>query len=286
MKPTAVPESAFDYTILPDALLQPGQQEQKVVFIPYSSGAPTIRGKGRLQKHMISLITAGEKFIHVGNTAIQLNPDSIMLLSRGNYLFTERLNQHNLLTSTMIYFDDEVLMNVINQLPQSEADAPADPFVLFKKDDYLHQYISSIQTLNASGNFIPALQLTKLNELLLYLFNKYPGQLQRFRHQPDHPDDKRIREVITDGLQHNLSIHELAFLCHMSISTFKRKFQNLYQQSPARWLQERRLEMAANLLRSGKAKPGDLFVLAGYENHSSFSKAFKAHYGVLPKDFQ
>jgi AraC-like DNA-binding protein len=71
----------------------------------------------------------------------------------------------------------------------------------------------------------------------------------------------------------------------MSLATFKRKFEQIYHDSPARWLQVQRLTLVASQLRSKTAKPGEVYLEAGYENHSSFSKAFKQYFGVLPKDY-
>jgi AraC-like DNA-binding protein len=71
----------------------------------------------------------------------------------------------------------------------------------------------------------------------------------------------------------------------MSLATFKRKFSTLYSESPAKWLQAQRLEMAARLMTQKNIKPAEVYLQAGYENHSSFSKAFKAHFGMSPKDY-
>jgi AraC-like DNA-binding protein len=72
----------------------------------------------------------------------------------------------------------------------------------------------------------------------------------------------------------------------MSLSTFKRRFARLYGNSPNRWLLEKRMEMAAEMLRKSDCKASEIFSELGYENLSSFIQSFKQIYGVTPKQYQ
>ena len=58
----------------------------------------------------------------------------------------------------------------------------------------------------------------------------------------------RLQQVMEMHWHRNLALADLAFLCGMSLSTFKRAFEGHYGQSPGRWLQERRLRHASHLL--------------------------------------
>ncbi|MEM6645353.1 MAG: helix-turn-helix domain-containing protein, partial [Bacteroidota bacterium] len=76
------------------------------------------------------------------------------------------------------------------------------------------------------------------------------------------------------------------FLSHMSVSTFKRAFQQHYQDTPIRWFQRQRLAHAALRLRAGTHRPIDVFEEAGYQTFSNFVHAFKKAYGITPKRYQ
>nr|WP_281064986.1 AraC family transcriptional regulator [Asticcacaulis solisilvae] len=86
--------------------------------------------------------------------------------------------------------------------------------------------------------------------------------------------------------QNGLSQEELAFLCHMSLSTFKRRFQAVYDMSPGQWLHRRRLDYAAHLLKVERRKASDIYFDVGFATLSSFTQSFKSHYGVTPKAYQ
>lgn len=279
------------YTSLPDHLLSAVAENEEVHFVPYSSVVPITKGKSRLNKHMISLITEGEKIIHIEGVPIHVKPSHILLLSAGNYLYTERFKPNERIKSIMVYFDDHFLQQVIGQIQSGQVRVNQQvysktSFAVFEKDNYLISFIESLQSLLDNHIFSHLLQVNKLNELLLYLYTRYPEILESFQFvSVQRPEEERIKQVMEQNLLNRLSVSELAFLCYMSLPTFKRKFQQLYHQSPAKWMQERRLEKAAILLRVNGTKPSEVYLEAGYENHSSFSHAFKDHFGVLPKDY-
>jgi AraC-like DNA-binding protein len=71
----------------------------------------------------------------------------------------------------------------------------------------------------------------------------------------------------------------------MSVSTFQRKFAAIYGLSPQKWLLQQRMQRAATLLH-GQLMPGEVYQQVGYESHSSFSEAFRKHFGVAPSAFK
>jgi hypothetical protein len=191
----------MQYETLPDRLLPAETDRHKVDFIPYVSGSPVIKGKSSLKKHLISLLTEGEKMIHVAGKQIHVAPSHILLLAAGNYLYTERFHQHQRIKSTMVFFDDDLLQNVIDQLKPGKpiegdgGDQAKQPFALFAKDDYLRNFIESIQSLIDANLFTSPLQLIKLNELLMFLYSKYPEAFDRFqRSSRQRPEEERIKQ--------------------------------------------------------------------------------------------
>jgi AraC-like DNA-binding protein len=72
----------------------------------------------------------------------------------------------------------------------------------------------------------------------------------------------------------------------VSLSTFKRKFTAVFNDSPTSWIRQKRMEHAAFLLKYNKERVSDIYLRLGYENHSSFSQSFKSVFGVSPKEYQ
>jgi AraC-like DNA-binding protein len=65
-----------------------------------------------------------------------------------------------------------------------------------------------------------------------------------------------------------------------------RKFNELTGISPKDYMKETRLKTAAKLLEEGGYAISEVGYQVGFNSHSSFSVAFKAFYGVSPKEYK
>nr|WP_251372421.1 AraC family transcriptional regulator [Rheinheimera oceanensis] len=82
----------------------------------------------------------------------------------------------------------------------------------------------------------------------------------------------------------NVSASQFAFLTGRSLSTFKRDFKTVFNDTPGNWIRKKRLEEAYFLMSTKGEKPSDIYLDLGFENLSHFSFAFKKMFGVNPKD--
>ena len=123
----------------------------------------------------------------------------------------------------------------------------------------------------------------KFEELMLYLINKYGDKFELYLHSLISKDISPFKNVVESNVYSNLKLEEIAFLCNMSLSTFKRHFTTEYQVTPGKWLQDKRLQKAKETLQEGSLKPSDIYLDYGYNNLSNFSIAFKNKFGISPK---
>lgn len=87
-------------------------------------------------------------------------------------------------------------------------------------------------------------------------------------------------------LQGNLAravrIPELSGMTNMSIWYFTKTFHAVYGESPQSASTRMRLEHAARLLSDTRWSVGEVGVFSGFENNCSFSRAFRAQFGMPP----
>jgi AraC-like DNA-binding protein len=81
---------------------------------------------------------------------------------------------------------------------------------------------------------------------------------------------------------HNWSVESLAALAGMSRSKFSERFASLLDLSPARYLLQWRMRLAAAWLKSGDLTVAQMAAELGYESEASFSRAFKRFMGISP----
>jgi AraC family transcriptional regulator len=100
---------------------------------------------------------------------------------------------------------------------------------------------------------------------------------------------ERINKVIlhiSNHLGENLDIETLAQIGNYSPYHFHRIMRGYLGESLGAFIVRQRLETSVNLLRYTNLIIGDIAFKIGYENPSSFNKAFKKRFGVSPIDYR
>jgi AraC family transcriptional regulator, exoenzyme S synthesis regulatory protein ExsA len=127
----------------------------------------------------------------------------------------------------------------------------------------------------------------KLKELLLLLSKTEQAKsVSDFVSSLFVPYEYNFTEVIQNNLYANLSLKDFAKLCNYSLATFKRKFTEHYNESPAKYIISKKLEKAAQLLELKSMQIADIAYACGFETIPNFNKAFKKHFGKSPSEYR
>ncbi len=96
------------------------------------------------------------------------------------------------------------------------------------------------------------------------------------------PGLRAVLELMHENPQKPWSIADFSSAANLSRSVFVEKFSRTLEVSPMAYLTMQRMDYAYRKLSEGKCKIIDVALDCGYENESSFSKAFKRMYGITP----
>ena len=91
---------------------------------------------------------------------------------------------------------------------------------------------------------------------------------------------------IAENYMSDISIEELAHLCHVSASHFRRLFKQVLGWSPQEYLQIIRVDRACALLYNCDYSITDIGMQVGYPSPSSFCRQFKRIYGMSPSQWR
>ena len=274
---------------IPEAFTRSPDIPDTLVYSYSSDAEITLKSRITITSHLFSFLLEGEKEVHFNEESFRCGPDEAVLFTSGNCLMTEKSSPTKHYRSLLFFFSDARLAEVRSKYPDLFAinGGRRTSFVL-RQDEFIRAFVASLQQIESRGAGLaePLLKL-KLEELILYLVHTYPGTFPAFVSTlgVESPEG-RFKNVVENNTYSNLTLDELAFLCHVSLSTFKRRFENLYGMPPIRWFQEKRMQQAALLLRYRQRKASDIYMELGYENLSSFIQAFKKEFGVTPKTYQ
>ena len=268
----------------------PDHEREGVLFYNFVAKAEEFRGRCVLHTNAISLVMSGCKTMTFADREVRIRPEEFHMMSAGNCIARIDIDTARKFQSILIFFSDAALSEIFMKDPDLQGrkvDGERRSYLSFNKDPFVLNYIQSLALLLQPGeDFTVEMRQVKFEELMLYLFRKYPEQMLAFRGKSDvNFNDLQIREAVETNLYRNITLEELAFLCNLSLSTFKRRFLKIYGAAPSKWIMDRRIEQAKKLLIHHREKPGEVYPKVGYDNHSSFSKAFKKASGLTPRAF-
>lgn len=128
---------------------------------------------------------------------------------------------------------------------------------------------------------------TKLREFVLLVSKSQnaPSQLD-FLSALFKPNNIEFKTTIKHNLYTNLSLDELAALCHLSTSSFKRKFKENFGNSPKKYIAQKKVEKAAELLKSKDLRISDIAYDVGFDSLATFNRNFSNIYGKSPSEYR
>ena len=100
------------------------------------------------------------------------------------------------------------------------------------------------------------------------------------------PRDINIKDVINSHLFSDVSVEDLAELCNVSVSTFNRTFQTLFNDTPANYIKIKRLERAKDLLAMSAMTVSEIAFQICFKDVAHFSRSFKAAHHCSPSAFR
>jgi AraC-like DNA-binding protein len=253
-----------------------------VFFQPYTNGGRAIRTQVMLTHHLVSLVQEGEKEVIVADRREKVDSSKLLLLAATAGIMSEHSLLGRPMRSVLLFVSPAFLRDFCARHAMKPRGTPADLLPLLQ-DDFTRHFARSIELLGpAALNADAALRRTKAEEILLYLHAKQPARFAGFLAAAlNDRAELPLRTVVARHQDNHLTIPELAFLCHMSVSTFKRRFQEAFGMAPGRYLHQRRMERAKAML-DRKLRPSEIYLDLGYESLAAFSTEFKKHFGVAP----
>lgn len=264
----------------------------KVIFYHHVGHDSNYRSKITFNTNCITLLISGKKHVVVGDQEVFYENNSCLLFKTGNYLSTEISSTGKPYHSLLIFFGENVLREFKHKyshlLTQDENHVPEKSYLYFSSDDYIESFkITASQAMEEKGVYSSSLHTIKFEEIMLYLLERHGRIIIDFLDTSvSYRNITAFKTIVEANALTNITVDELAFLCGMSKSTFKRTFLEVYGKSPGQWQMEKRLDHSAFLLQVKKKNPSEVYEEVGFANLSSFIQSFKKKFGRTPKQYQ
>lgn len=271
---------------IPELYLDKTSDTPDFFVFDFKMNEDIIKTKVNLNMHMFSFLQKGKKQVHFANTSVQVDNKQSLLIKKGNCIWSELLDTEDIYYCRLLFFSEDRLKEFIaKHIDHKEYNTDNLSYFVIENDTYLTSYLDSLSAIIKTPDAIKGTMLSvKFDELLLYLINKYGTVFENYLLSLVTQGVSSFKEHIEKNVYTALTLEEIAFLCNMSLSTFKRHFIKEWKVSPGKWLRDKRLLKAKELLENGNVKPSEIYFDFGYNNLSNFSSAFKTKFGITPSE--
>ncbi|MEM7548289.1 MAG: AraC family transcriptional regulator [Bacteroidota bacterium] len=216
--------------------------------------------------------------------------ESVLFMCGHHYL--DLLNQtgEQQVEIFVIHLYPEVLRKIfIQDLPQiiqkrelqKQSQVIASNEIISKFIDALDSYLQNPALINSE-----LLEL-KVKELVMILLKtKYVDSVLELISDLYSKRRVRLKEVVELHFSSNLSLEEMAKLCGLSLSSFKREFKKEFNDSPKNYITTKRLEKAKELLKVTSMSISEIAYEVGFNDPLYFTRVFKKKSGISPSNFR
>ncbi len=128
-----------------------------------------------------------------------------------------------------------------------------------------------------------------MTQCLVHLFRRLPSQDEEALPWLMALQDERLARVIDlilDAPGDEYTVDSLAEIAAMSRSSFAEHFARSFGRSPMNFVNHIRMQRATQLLAVENLSIDEVARTIGYSSRSHFSRAFKEHSGLPPRDFR
>lgn len=234
-------------------------------------------------------VLSGKKTYKTLNGEWTLLPGQTLYLKKGAEIIHQYFDDEYCMLG--FFLSDELIRETMEEVKGKYLFGPSgapEEFTgtMVQTSDYLEGYFHSMLTyFRGIGRPPDHILVLKLKELLVNLVSADPLLASYFKNlsQTSRPSLRRIMEA---NYCFKLKLEDYAELCHCSLSTFKREFQQVFNETPGKWITRRRVEHAANILANSNHTITETAFESGFEDLAHFSRVFKQITGKNPTEYK
>lgn len=226
----------------------------------------------------------GSLILNDSNKEYISNEGMILLVGRNQLLkFIKQPPENGEFRALSLYLNQKVLKDFSLEYGITAEQKPCDKSVLEIEDSNLfkHYFDSLLSYHQANGFNNQQLVDLKLKEGILLLLQTNPD-LKNMLFDFTEPHKIDLEAFMNKNYHFNVHLERFAYLTGRSLATFKRDFEKIFNTTPGRWLQQKRLQQAYYLLSKKGKTASDIYLDLGFEDLSHFSFAFKKAFGHAP----
>jgi AraC-like DNA-binding protein len=269
-------------------------EEQQATIVKYVE--PNYAGIQllNLSRCAIGYVVRGTKYIHNGDLRYAISRGDVFYLGVGNHYIENIPDSGHNFEQIVVYYSPELLQKILFNLninysvnitsSHSCEQCRNRNHIAMPATSGLRNLFNHVTSFMREENFIhdAAAENIKMTELIYTIVAMDDCCLRsKLLNNIDEAYDS-FRQSIYANIFNDISIEELASICHRSLTSFKKEFKRHFMMPPHRWFIQQRLIRSRLLLVSTSKSISEIGNECTFPNTSHFIKLFKKEYGTTP----
>lgn len=235
-------------------------------------GKSSITFPPNLLYYELIFTVCGDGKARFGETVIYDRENSVRFMPKGSSSKIYRVNNYKNGYCFDIYFDTDSPM---------PADAIGISDMPALKEHFIKLY--NIWSEKKIGYYAESMQI--FYQIISLIQKQNLKSYDYISRKNNYALDKAYDFIINNFTNHDFDYNELCRQTGFSYSYFKAMFKSRYKMSPARFVTQKRLEYANELLLTNRYSITEIAEKCGFENIYYFSNVYKKYFGVSPKNY-
>jgi AraC family transcriptional regulator, exoenzyme S synthesis regulatory protein ExsA len=279
------------YSVIKESNLFNKLEVSELLFAEYTCMREETKFGIWSNNNYFAFISAGKKMWRSIYHSYEVSEGDIIFIKKGANLTHQFFDDE--FCAIFMFIPDDFIKDFLKRnkalLDTSQKDISGQDAVLrVHQNELLDNYYHSIQSyLSLAEKPNEQLLVLKFEELLLSLFsNKKHRELTDYFISLCQNQAYQLSRVMEENFAYNLKLENYAQLCHMSLSTFKKSFNQYYHTTPAAWLKDKKLDLALHHILTSDLSINQISFDCGFEDTSHFIRVFKQKYQLTPLQYR
>lgn len=246
---------------------------------------PEISPEQFIPEHFFLYLAKGTMQGYDGNKNYSLKSGEYCIVRKNHLARYNKQKQNDEFEKVVVLFDETFLKKFqVRHQTKTTNFKSVEAFIRLNKTELIPDFIHSLMPYyKGSGKIDKSFTDVKREELLIILLQSQ-AELAGVFFDFGIPEKINLEAFMNRNYKFNVSIERFAYLTGRSLSAFKRDFKQTFNDTPNRWLIQKRLQEAHFLIDKKHKRPSEIYLDLGFEDLSHFSFAFKKSFGLTPTE--
>jgi len=244
---------------------------------------PQISPEQFIAEHFFLYLAKGTMHGYDGNKNYTLKAGECCVVRKNHLARYNKQKEDGQFEKVIVILDEVFLRSFLekHEVPATKSTSH-EAFLAIKKNELIPNFISSLLPYyNESAKIDKKFADVKREELLLIILHTNP-EFANILFDFGSPEKIDLEAFMNQNFKFNVTIQRFAYLTGRSLTSFKQDFKKTFNDTPSRWLTNKRLREAYFLMEKKGLRASDVYLEVGFEDLSHFSFAFKKLFEFTP----